>query len=130
MTDQIRAPWTPEQVAALRGPIGWARHHAALRDATPPQDAPRAPQDAPEHPDAGAETPDGTGGAQAGADGGKEQRDQLAAALTEVLACLYMLNRVGGSVIGYQTVNVIRPATYDRWQAVLQQATLNPQEQQ
>jgi hypothetical protein len=45
--------------------------------------------------------------------------DQLAAALREVLACLYSLERVGGSVIGYQTVNVIPPTRYDRWQAVL-----------
>jgi hypothetical protein len=46
----------------------------------------------------------------------------LRTALTEVLGYLYSLERVGGSVIGYQTVNVIPPASYDRWQAVLQAA--------
>jgi hypothetical protein len=46
--------------------------------------------------------------------------DRLATALTQVLAHLYALTRVDGSVIGWQTANVIRPATYDRWQAALQ----------
>jgi len=52
--------------------------------------------------------------------------DQLATALAEVLACLYALTRVDGSVIGWQTANVIRPATYDRWQAALQPAAPAP----
>jgi hypothetical protein len=54
----------------------------------------------------------------------------LRTALREVLGYLYSLERVGGSVIGYQTVNVIPPASYDRWQAVLQAAVLDGKEQQ
>ncbi|MFD4547233.1 hypothetical protein [Streptomyces sp. NPDC058466] len=52
----------------------------------------------------------------------EQQAAGLREALTEVLACLYSLTRVGGSVIGYQTVNTIPAAAYDRWQAALQQA--------
>jgi hypothetical protein len=62
---------------------------------------------------------------QPGAGGGSEdgpaatEATELRTALAEALACLYSLERVGGSVIGYQTVNVIPPTRYDRWQAVL-----------
>ncbi|MFE2712266.1 hypothetical protein ACFXKI_09815 [Streptomyces mirabilis] len=49
----------------------------------------------------------------------EQQAAALREALTEVLACLYSLERVGGTVIGYQTVNVVPPASYDRWQAAL-----------
>jgi hypothetical protein len=45
--------------------------------------------------------------------------DRLATALREVLARLYALTRADGSVIGYQTVNPITPAVYERWQAIL-----------
>jgi len=48
------------------------------------------------------------------------------AALAEALAHLYALTRVDGSVIGYQTVNGIPPATYDRWQAALGPAAPEP----
>jgi len=47
-------------------------------------------------------------------------------ALAEALACLYALTRVGGSVIGHQTVNLVPPATYDRWQAALNPAAPEP----
>lgn len=40
---------------------------------------------------------------------------ETATALAEALAYLHALTRVGGSVIGYQTVNVIPPGAYDRW---------------
>ncbi|MFJ4925331.1 hypothetical protein [Streptomyces sp. NPDC088736] len=43
---------------------------------------------------------------------------ELRTALAEVLRYLHALTRVGGSVIGYQTVNVIPAAAYDRWCAV------------
>jgi hypothetical protein len=52
--------------------------------------------------------------------------DRLATALAEVLACLYALTRVDGSVIAWQTGNPIRPALYDRWQAALQPAAPQP----
>jgi hypothetical protein len=51
---------------------------------------------------------------------------ELRTALTEALASLYPLTRVDGSVIGYQTVNLIRPATYNRWQAALNPAVSEP----
>jgi hypothetical protein len=50
----------------------------------------------------------------------EQQRDQLAAALTEVLGRLYPFTRLGDPTpIGWQTVNPISPASYDRWQAAL-----------
>jgi hypothetical protein len=63
------------------------------------------------------------GGEEAGEPTRSPLRDQIAAALAEVLASLYPLTRVDGSVIGYQTVNLIRPATYERWQAALNPLT-------
>jgi hypothetical protein len=52
---------------------------------------------------------------------------ELRAALTEVLACLYPITRVGDPTpIGWQTLNPIRPAVYDRWQAALQPPTPAP----
>jgi hypothetical protein len=72
---------------------------------------------------AAAESADAAAGSYAGrAEEAEQHRDQLAAALAEALGYLYSLERVGGSLIGYQTVNVIPPASYDRWQAVLQAA--------
>lgn len=68
-------------------------------------------------------TPDNSAASSDAAD------NSLRTALTEVLGYLYSLERVGGSVIGYQTVNVISPASYDRWQAVLQAAVLDGKEQ-
>ncbi len=70
-----------EQPAVPRGPIGWARHCAALRTPTPPQGRPPRAQDGPQRPDAGAETPDGAGGRQTGADGREALRRQIAEAL-------------------------------------------------
>ena len=52
--------------------------------------------------------------------------DRLATALAEALARLHELTRFDGSVIGWQTVNPIRPALYDRWQAALQPAAPEP----
>jgi hypothetical protein len=52
---------------------------------------------------------------------------ELRTALTEVLACLYAITRVGDPTpIGWQTLNPIRPAVYDRWQAALQPPTPAP----
>jgi len=90
----------------------------------------RQQQDRPPDPQPDTHRPsDGRTGGEKGqpmTDPDRLRVDQLATALAEVLACLYALTRVDGSVIGWQTANVIRPATYDRWQAALQPAAPAP----
>jgi hypothetical protein len=53
------------------------------------------------------------------APGNCSQDCQARTALREVLACLYALTRVDGSVIGHQTANLVPPASYERWLAAL-----------
>jgi hypothetical protein len=53
--------------------------------------------------------------------------EELQTTLAAVLAWLHPITRaMDGSVIAYQTVNGIPPATYDRWQAALQPPTPAP----
>jgi hypothetical protein len=60
------------------------------------------------------------------APGNCRQDCQARTALREVLASLYALTRLDRTVIAYQTVNLVPPASYERWQAALNPPTVEP----